>query len=628
LTRTNGNVDLGASPLPGESLDGFIARRAAAEGLPNTLVITAAAGVRWAHRPVIGLATSDQLLAVAQSMGFDHDELVLRSSPVAPGGRNRRFFGLELDHRHFANSRRRFSPTSLKATPHHRALWGLWPFPFCDESWEMLLDTCPDPECRTIQRWHHAMGIELCDRCVEPLSRAAAPVVPEELRSALRLMIGLVHPDPRRRAESAGRLPECLRHLSPGDLLDLGCALAGVHDPSIRQRSNRRLFADDASAKSVTEAMAAAWAMLERWPNAFAELAGARLATRTGRHGDGNKGATEAFLALADSPSVTAPVRQVVARLRAELCQAHRGLDVKAAAALSGLRIHELTGLRRGLFVKTIFAIHDDRPLPLICKADLERLGTLLRSTSSLGKAAAELGITYRGVEELVRAGRLEAIEEPALAFLARERRVGSASVERLRSAVLARSTPTRPEGSVPLRRAMVGVSGLKPWARVLEAIADGRLQAFTGAATVAPLIDRISVRPDAVMRLCKDRAATAAGPDIFSDMMSKKEALEALGLHHRHGACILSEWPVRTGSDRTIPVAAVEALASTAISPAEAAARFGGTSLAMARLLQRRCVPSIPGGLFDRGRAEETLRAGGDLRSGEEHAGGNRSSH
>ncbi|MDQ0839196.1 hypothetical protein [Sphingomonas faeni] len=373
--------------------------------------------------------------------------------------------------------------------------------------------------------------------------------------------------------------------------------------------------------------MAAAWTMLEGWPNVFAELAGTRLATRTGRHGDGNKGATEAFLALADSPSVAAPVREVVARLRADLYRSDHGLDIKAAAVLSGLRIRELTGLRRGLFVKTIFAIHDDRPLPLICKADLERLGTLLRSTSSLGKAAIELGITYRGVEELVWAGRLEAIEEPALAFLERERRVGSVSVERLRSAVLARSTPTRPEGSVPLRRAMVGIPGLKPWAPVLEAIADGRLQAFVASAPVA-LADRISVRPDAVVRLCEHRAATPASVGIVSDMMSKKEALEALGLHPRHGACILSEWPVRTGSDRTVPVAAVETLASTAISPAEAAARFGGTSLAVARLLQRRCVPSIPGGLFDRGKAEETLRSCGVLRSGEAHAAGSRSSH
>lgn len=593
------------APVPGESLDGFIARHAAAEDYPNTLELTSLAGVRWAHRPVIGLASPEELAAVADCMGVDHDDLVLRSSPFVSEAR-RRFFDVELDHRFLVQRRRLFSPASLAEKPHHRALWTLRPFPFCDESWELLQDRCPDPACRTVQRWHHAMGVDRCDVCVEPLTGFAAPRVPEALQRRLRLLIGLVHPERARRDESRERLPAALSSMSAGDLLDLACALAGVHDPSIRQSSNRRLLADGATPAAVNEAMAAAWTLLEGWPTAFEELAGERIATRAGRHGDGNHGATEVFLALADGRSSTAEVRGLIGDLRAALTRRGRGSDVKCAARHVGLKVTELARLRRAGLVRTVFSIDDDRPLPLLRARDLDELATALRTSSSFTKAAVRLGIAYRGVEELTSSGRLEAVDHPALGFLGREGRVTTASIDALCAAVAGRSDAIPDE--IPLRRAMIGLPGLKPWAAVLDAIARGSLRIRFDPAS-ATLADGVMLHPDQVERLQGFRTASPSNDAVLADKMSKQDALEALGLHHRHGASVLQAWPVVHGLERTIPVHAVERLARKAISPSEAAARFGDGPLAMVNHLRRHGVPEIPGGMFDRGRAEEVLR-------------------
>jgi hypothetical protein len=593
------------APIRGESLDGFIARHAAAEGYPNTLELTSLAGVRWAHRPVVGLASPEELAAVADCTGVDHDGLVLRSSPYVSDAR-RRFFDVELDHRFFAHGRRLFSPASLADSPHHRALWALRPFPFCELSWELLQDRCPDPACRTTQRWHHAMGVDRCDLCVEPLTGFAAPHVPDALRSQLRLLIGLVHPERARRDESRERLPEPLSAMSAGDLLDLACALAGVHDPSIRQSSNRRLLADGATPAAVNEAMAAAWTLLEGWPAAFENLAADRIATRAGRHGDGNRGATEVFLALADGRSSTAEVRGLIGGLRAGLTRSGRGSDVKCAARHVGLKVTELARLRRAGLIRTIFSIDDDRPLPLLCACDLDELATAVRTSSSFTKTAVRLGTAYRGVEELVSSGWLEAVDHPALAFLGREGRVTTASIDALCTAVADRSDAIM-EG-VPLRRAMIGLPGLKPWAAVLDGVALGRLRIRFDPAS-ATLVGGIVLHPDHVERLQGFCTASPPNDTAFADMMSKQDALEALGLHQRHGTSVLTEWRAVHGLERTIPVHIVEQLARKAISPSEAAARFGVRPLAMVNHFRRHAVPELPGGMFDRGRAEEALR-------------------
>lgn len=593
------------APIRGESLDGFIARHAAAEGYPNTLELTSLAGARWAHRPVVALAEPEDLVALADCMGVAHDGLVLRSSPYVSEAR-RRFFEVELDHRSFVARRRLFSPASLADSPHHRALWTLRPFPFCEESWELLQHRCPDPACSTVQRWHHAMGVDRCDQCVEPLIGSAAPHVPDALRPQLRLLIGLVHPERARRDESRERLPEPLSSMSAGDLLDLACALAGVHDPSIRQSSNRRLLADCAAPAVVNEAMAAAWLLLEGWPTAFEDMAGERIATRAGRHGDGNRGATEAFLALADGRSSTAEVRALIGDLRSGLTRRGRGRDIKSAARHVGLKVTELARLRRAGLVRTIFSIDDDRPLPLLCARDLDGLAKVLRTSSSFTKAAVRLGIAYRGVEELALSGRLEAMDHPALAFLAREGRVSSASIEALCTAVAQRSDAL-PE-AVPLRRAMIAVPGTKPWAAVLDAVARGRLRIRYDPGTTT-LVDGILLHQDDLERLRRLGTAPRADGAAFTDMMSKRDALETLGLHHRHGASVLKAWPSAHGLERTIPVHVVERLAREAISPSEAAARFRIKSLTMVNHLRRHSVPSIAGGLFDRRRAEEVLR-------------------
>lgn len=98
----------------------------------------------------------------------------------------------------------------------------------------------------------------------------------------LRTALGLVHPDADRRSASADELPDRLRRVPGGDLLDLLVAVAGVHSPDLRCPSMKQTLRSHADPLAICAAVAAAWRILREWPTAFQRLASERIATRPG----------------------------------------------------------------------------------------------------------------------------------------------------------------------------------------------------------------------------------------------------------------------------------------------------------------------------------------------------------
>jgi hypothetical protein len=129
------------------------------------------------------------------------------------------FGGGEIHKSRILWARRRVSPGSLRASPHHRMLWAVSTLNFCRESWEYLLDRCP--ACHAALRWTGADALK-CAKCARDLRDFNSPQIPEPLRPALAIAADLVAPrggtDPRQ------VFPQQLQKFSPTSLLELARA--------------------------------------------------------------------------------------------------------------------------------------------------------------------------------------------------------------------------------------------------------------------------------------------------------------------------------------------------------------------------------------------------------------------
>jgi hypothetical protein len=601
------------APEPGESLNGFVARAAAAEGLPNALELTSLAGAVWPHRPELSRGSADFSILGA-CLGTEVDRLEAMSYPIDPQHPDRRLFrGISVDRRFLVHNERRFSPTTLARRGVHLAEWQLRPFPFCRDSWELLAARCPDPDCSATQRWYHASGIDLCDRCGEPLVNAVHGTVPEGDRTALGAALGLFDTDPACRADSVSLLPVALRDVEPGDLLDLLVAVAGVHEPGIRCPSDRLVFRVTAEPGVLSAAVADAWRTLTKWPEGFHDLASDRIATRAGRFGDGNRGATMRLLEAADDVMASPVLARLVTDLRHSIRSnaSERGIGCRAAGGLPYVRATALVALRRQRVLSTVFAIDGDEPQPYLDRLEVQALSDALRSSVPMNNAAHLLGIPDHGVEQLETLGLLAF--ERLVGTIAADgaHRVTAASLDGLTTA-LTRVDDRPPPDWVTLSSVMRSIGGrAKPWGPVIATLLHGAVN-YAILEGSQPVLRRVVVDPTQALVLAAS-IYVAPPQATFLSLMSKGDALELLNLHNRHGSAILQRWPSDQSNARTVPVSDILALARRHVSIGELVARTGQPARALAAMLATSGVP-IDGPWADRRDAEAALF--GDRRS------------
>lgn len=594
-------------PFPGESADGLLARVAAGEFATRMFEFTSMAGAEFTHRATLSRQDAVGIAMVADCLRIDPGDLAQRCT-VEPGGpqrtRKNAFFGTSIDSLHVVTTVRRFAPGSLGNSEHHRALWMLRPFPFCEETWEFLAQDCPNPHCRITQGWRVTNGIGLCDSCGEPLARAQTETVPHALRVELRNAVGLVHPDPERRSQSLKLLPREIARLGPSGLLDLICAVAGVVDPDVRYRGSKRAIDSNAGHDRVAAAIAGAWSVLSTWPEGFERLVGDRLATRVGRFGDGNCGATLDFLSLPSRTALAADLASVIRRMRERLTDnAADGYHIRDAATRAGSTAGGMAAARRRGEVPTVFHLQGQRPLPLIGRAAIDAMTSGLRTPHRY--AASDLGITFRSIEELILVGLLDA-GEPPLGRTAVDA-VTRASLQELTDKIRRAASPARPD-AIPLRQAMRIIGGrLKPWAPAIRAMLEGCLT-FHLSDIAAPLMNRVTVPRSAVTIIAdlEDVAEDSARP--FATMMSKADAADALNLTSRQYELVLGDWPSSNGWERTVPVAAVEDMLRRLVSASEVAYRLGIAAAAVRWRMSDHDISRLSDAGYDRAAFEEAF--------------------
>ncbi len=98
---------------------------------------------------------------------------------------------------------RRFSPSALKLSAHHRAAWILKPFLYCHETGEALIERCP--KCLREMGWARTSGVEFCDFCLNDdldpavfLSNAVSPDrLPDDQLQLYSNIVRLIVPSER-----------------------------------------------------------------------------------------------------------------------------------------------------------------------------------------------------------------------------------------------------------------------------------------------------------------------------------------------------------------------------------------------------------------------------------------------
>lgn len=487
--------------IPGESLDGYVSRVAATHHFPRMAEITQIGGAEANGRPHASFLDDAGIVAIAEYLGVDADLLKHHAPTLSPDSRRRNMFGVELAADYLQFAYRRFSPSALAVSPHHRALWNLRLFPFCTETWEFLEERCPHPACRRQQRWRRTLGIDLCDFCGEPLTRAVAETVAIELRQNLEHLVDLVHPDAARRDRVRRKLPSVLRKVEADDLLTLATLLAAVLVPTAAHPiSSANLCLEKAKTFAVP-ALSAAWPLLEGWPGAFEDLLVDRINRYSSGRGDGNFGASHRFLLKCRRRELSPALRKLIDDFNDNCRSApQRALTGQQAANLVGSRVSTLVQMRRAGELKSVLCLEGHRFHVLFDRASIEQLADRFKPRIRRERLAARLGVPTYAVRDLVNRGLLHTAPVPP----GRTRRLSvfADSAEALLTALAEKMPARNSDYPVKLTKLMYCLGGgPKPWGAVLAAILDGTLDAALEPGSHR-VVERIFLRSTKVITL------------------------------------------------------------------------------------------------------------------------------
>lgn len=584
--------------IAGESLDGYISRVAAANHFPRLADITQVGGAETNKRQHASFLDSNGITAIADCLRVEPSTLRHHAPLLSPDGKQRNMFGIELAVDHFQFSYRRFSPTAFATSSHHRALWNLRLFPFCVETWEYLEERCPQPACRRQQRWRRTVGIDLCDFCGEPLTRAVAEKVPHELRRNLENFVDLFHPDLRRRDRVRRLLPDALRSVEVDDLLALASLLATVQDPRPAHPLGLPVLCLKTAKATSVPALSKAWPLLEGWPGAFEELIVSRI-NQVGNHrGDGNSGASHRFLLKFKRRELSSTLRQLIDDFT-DRCRAAppRALSSHRAARILGSEVSHLVQMRRAGELKSVLCLDGNRFHVYFDRDEIVKLASSLAPRIRRDSVALLLGIPAYSLIDLMNRGLLQTSSVPP--GRTEHFTITKESAEALLTSLTERLRARTSDYPVQLSKLMQCLGGgPKPWAAVLTAILAGELDA-----TLAPgkhrIVERIYLRSNKAitLKMFADRPQVA----LPNNSIPKADLADMMSLTRPNFSRYSKYLLGNDGHYRGIcPQKALD-IAKCNISTTEIAARLQLHRAVAFKLAVDRGVSVKLGGLFDR---------------------------
>ncbi|WP_267389725.1 TniQ family protein [Sphingomonas sp. GC_Shp_3] len=593
--------------IAGESLDGYVARVAAAHHMPRMAQITEVTGDIQSHRPHASFCDDTGLEILADCLGISPGSARLHSPLSSPDTQLLNLFGTLVPRNALQFSYRRFSPQALSMSAHHRGLWQLRHLPICTETWEYLEERCPNTSCRRRQVWRRAAGIDLCDYCAEPLTRAEATLVPESLRESLTMLIGLIHHDTDRRRIARRHLPPDLSDLGGGHLLELAGVLAPVIDRRVASSLNGRSLCLDTARNLIVPALAGTWPFLAGWPGAIEQHVAEKLNMGGIEKGGSTRKAFYQVLCDRNDPKLSPAVQKVLSRLF-ERCRAARlrGVTIAEMTKLTGADRPTLFEMRKAGKLPSFLALDGIRLQVLVAHETVAPLLAQNKPRVRLAHAGEMLGLPTYAIREMVHLGLVTAAPVPPGRGDYLQLAVYRDSLQAFQAKLSRRLAPAASGDPVSLAEAMRNIGGRpKPWAMVLKAIVDGDLQA-TANDGEDPLIQRIAFEPDQLPSLrCFQHNSSMDWSDCI---VTKSDLAEMMNIKasrfSRH-----SEFLLGPGSAlREVTMDTAQRLARTYICTREMSGKLRLYRRAVGNFAKKHGVKPQETGLFRRAEVEKLI--------------------
>lgn len=584
-------------PHGDEGLLAFVTRCAADQFIASQHLIMRQAGQVHANRPTARLNGDLDVARLAHCLMVEQIEIERRNYPKVGDGGRLSFFGAHVPAWHVWSMTRRFSPASLREAPYGRGGWEHALIPFCSQSWEYLMERCPDPTCRAVQGWRHTTGFENCDRCGGPLADAARRTVPEKWRSALSFVAGLVSACPSAAEEAEARLPPELEGMNRGEVFELVLRLFPLCGH--KELSNRTTRWWRKRPFRLSAALAEAGEMVLGWPHAVADAVARNIGRRTGRNRNSLHRKACTFFAARWAPEgsmMARVVKQLALANQAdgpgrESCSA-TSLSITVVARRLGNGTALIAEARRMGALKTSLMLRGSELVPAFCREEIDMVEDLLGHRMAPWECATLFGIPGYSVEHMAELGELEHEDHPYLATrhplwpYLDERKVAT-YVSAFQAGAIDATELADP---IPLTSMMKGFGGrLKPWASALSAMRAGVVR-YALMPEAAPLAQRIMVSADQRdLIVALPSPLTSQSAEGGPRMLTRGDALEVLNQSYKLYPFLAPYEQKPTSRDRRILSAAmIVAIGTELIAASEIEARYGLKAPAMAHLFKR----------------------------------------
>lgn len=572
----------GLTPHADESLLGFIARTADHNVLESTFAITGQAGQVHGNRTNSAISQAVRQNELAYILRVDHEEIARRSYVHPEGEVKRSFFGLTLRYTEVEAKLRRFSPTSLRHSPHHRAIWDCRLLPFCPESWDMLSSECH--RCGAQQLWRSATGISRCDTCSADLSEASAEKVAPQSREVLGWFASLLSPSSEVRDIARSSVAASLARLSPTQLVTLAIRLLAVVDPWVKTATYNGWRQDP---QRYLSALVVAVPMLRDWPMGFISHVRTVQAGKGSSWHESSVKSCDRFLKKLvkdQDPALRVVGSAVLMQINpSDQLASSAHVDLQEAADLLGRGVPSLKEWRSKNLLRATVGLRKGQLSHCFDRAEITRLAEFVRDRVSAEAFAASFGMTFHGVEQLQCMQLLTASAHPWIDATYDSPQFAGSEIAKLSAKLSAAAKPVEMiESGQPLTDCLNSIGGcLRPWGPIFSALLEGTVP-FALLNEGKTIAARIIVDPASRSKFASLSFDRRAYPNFAFDLgMSMVDAAANLNLSAPKAPYLKSLQRPRKFAHkyRTIPVTIVEELAGQFVSSKELTLLTGKTS-------------------------------------------------
>ena len=485
-------------PHPDESLLGFVARNAAKHACDKITAVLKVAKIHTPFPQSLPTIHCGKSADIAAAFKANPDEIAARMHPhVASEGKPDsyiHFFGTPIRKAFREVVHRRVSPTSLKQSDYHRAIWDIRIFNFCPDSMETLISACP--ACKRVLGWKYTVGISWCEECGKDLRKFPQKTVHVDDSSALDFVVNLIHPSKDRKQAARAVVPQIFGDLTNSELFEcvIGVACAATTEPSAPCEIMSRLRTPADFSRLTPQVLASAGRVILDWPVSFHILANEmrdKSAARAGHWGKEKELGPVLFL-LRDrhlpalfKDALNSEINVNMAQSNVTLRRAEQRLDdefmpIRQAESHYGLH-HSV--LRRLALSGAITGVRDGnakRSLFLLKCSDVEKVAADKADAIAAVRAAKVMGIDCISLKAIADAKLIRRTGEAAASMLKGDH-YSLKSINSLTDAVMAKLLPTD-SADVPMADMTKRSPKSLPWSQILPAILDGTTIAYRQA--------------------------------------------------------------------------------------------------------------------------------------------------